>query len=105
MEELFHNVEEKQNLQLVEISAPKKFRNSERSIRLSHAIGGQAQKNDITGHKLWPSSALLVEHALANPDRFVGKRVLELGSGTGFVGIALAKWLLSSSPPSNFNLS
>lgn len=33
---------------------------------------------------------MLADHLLGSPERFAGKRVVELGAGTGLVGLALA---------------
>jgi predicted nicotinamide N-methyase len=33
---------------------------------------------------------VLADHLLGSPERFAGKRVVELGAGTGLVGLALA---------------
>jgi hypothetical protein len=43
-----------------------------------------------TGRVLWPVSVLLL--SILEPGDWAGKRCLELGSGTGAVGLALAQW-------------
>lgn len=40
---------------------------------------------------LWPGGAALIAHLAAHPDLVAGKRVLDLGAGSGLVGIAAAK--------------
>lgn len=40
---------------------------------------------------LWPGGAALIAHLAAQPDLVRGKRVLDLGAGSGLVGIAAAK--------------
>ncbi len=39
---------------------------------------------------LWPGGAALIAHLAANPAIVLGKRVLDLGAGSGLVGIAAA---------------
>ena len=39
----------------------------------------------------WPGGQAIARHALDAPERFVGKRVLDLGSGSGLCAIAAAK--------------
>ena len=39
---------------------------------------------------LWPGGAALIAHLAANPDLVRGRRVLDLGAGSGLVGIAAA---------------
>lgn len=43
-----------------------------------------------TGSKVWDSALFLVRYLEENPDLVREKRVVELGSGTGFVGLACA---------------
>jgi predicted nicotinamide N-methyase len=40
---------------------------------------------------LWPGGAALIAHLAANPDLARGRRVLDLGAGSGMVGIAALK--------------
>jgi predicted nicotinamide N-methyase len=40
---------------------------------------------------LWPGGAALIQHLAAHPDSVTGRRVLDLGAGSGMVGIAAAK--------------
>ena len=42
------------------------------------------------GWMLWPSAIGLSKYILSNPQRFAGKRVLELGCGVGMSGVAAA---------------
>lgn len=42
------------------------------------------------GWMLWPSAVGLSKYILSNPQRFAGKRVLELGCGVGMSGVAAA---------------
>ncbi|RHY16833.1 hypothetical protein DYB37_005096 [Aphanomyces astaci] len=43
--------------------------------------------SEISGQRIWPGSYLLAEYVHANPDIVTGKRVLELGAGTGLVSL------------------
>ena len=45
-----------------------------------------------TGRVLWPVSVLLLHTLAVDKARWKGKRCLELGSGTGTVGLALSEW-------------
>lgn len=47
----------------------------------------------MTGCVAWNSSHYLARWILSHPEWFVGKKCLELGSGTGIVGITLGKML------------
>ena len=40
---------------------------------------------------LWPGGAALIAHLAANPALVSGQRVLDLGAGSGLVGIAAAR--------------
>jgi predicted nicotinamide N-methyase len=44
-----------------------------------------------TGLRTWQASVRLANHLLAQPDMLAGKRILELGSGTGMLSILIAK--------------
>lgn len=46
-----------------------------------------------TGKRLWDASLALTEYFYTNPHIVKDKRILELGTGTGFCGISLAKLL------------
>jgi hypothetical protein len=50
------------------------------TLRLSAGFGS------MTGLTLWPAGFLMCEYILAHPERFRGKRVLELGIGIGMTG-------------------
>ena len=45
---------------------------------------------DGTNHRLWPASLVLSEWLCAHPEAVAGKRVVELGSGSGAVGLVCA---------------
>ncbi|KAH8070967.1 hypothetical protein JL720_11581 [Aureococcus anophagefferens] len=47
-------------------------------------------RGDGVGLRLWPAALLFAEWALADPRRFAGRSVLELGAGVGLCGLALA---------------
>ncbi|XP_011564202.3 putative protein N-methyltransferase FAM86B1 [Plutella xylostella] len=48
--------------------------------------------NGTTGLKTWEAALMLADWALCNPQVFKRKNILELGSGVGFTGIAIAKF-------------
>ncbi|KAF6224136.1 hypothetical protein HO133_010710 [Letharia lupina] len=49
------------------------------------------------GGKLWPAGIVLAEYLLRNKmDEIVGKKIIELGAGSGLVGLALAIGLKST---------
>ncbi len=50
-----------------------------------------AETSDGLGLDLWPASALLCEQLLGYPELIRGRRVLELGSGVGLVGLLAAR--------------
>ena len=54
-------------------------------------IHQRKDQGSTTGWLVWPVSAHLCEYILMHPDAFAEKRVLELGSGTGLVGICCNK--------------
>jgi predicted nicotinamide N-methyase len=43
-----------------------------------------------TGFKIWPSSAVMVQYLQYSPEMVTGKKVLELGAGTGISGLTAA---------------
>lgn len=47
---------------------------------------------DYTGHMLWPGSHALMLFILSNSRFFEGKRVLELGSGSGRKNILFTEY-------------
>jgi len=53
------------------------------TLRLGAGFGS------VTGLTLWPAGFLMCEYILACPERFRGKRVLELGVGIGMTAILL----------------
>ncbi|KAI9021865.1 hypothetical protein DFJ74DRAFT_670762 [Hyaloraphidium curvatum] len=58
------------------------------SIGIWHRLGTPL---DQVGLQVWGGAMLLSDYLLANPKLVAGKTVLELGSGTGVVGIVAAK--------------
>ncbi len=46
----------------------------------------------LSGLKLWESNVVLARFVVINNSLFKGKKVLELGAGTGIGGIAMSKW-------------
>ncbi|CAG9783869.1 unnamed protein product [Diatraea saccharalis] len=48
--------------------------------------------NGTTGMRTWEAALMLVDWALSNEDLFRNKHILELGSGVGFTGVAIAKF-------------
>ncbi|KAJ9049692.1 hypothetical protein DSO57_1021840 [Entomophthora muscae] len=58
-------------------------------------LQNQTTLNDlgVTGTVAWNSSHYLARWILSHPEWFLGKRCLELGSGTGVVGITLGKMM------------
>lgn len=59
------------------------------SICLPHS--DEIIKHGTTGFYTWEASCALSEWALANSDRFRGKKILELGCGTGLSGFVIQK--------------
>ena len=51
----------------------------------------QAQSKEISGQKLWCGSLCLMEYLTDFPHTVAGKNVLELGAGTGVVGMLCDK--------------
>lgn len=47
--------------------------------------------NGTTGLSTWPAARVLAEYCAKNRGLFIGKTVLELGCGTGLVGLAVLK--------------
>jgi len=47
--------------------------------------------NEFYGEYIWPASLFMCDFLKRNPELVKGKRVLELGSGTGIVGLYAAK--------------
>lgn len=47
--------------------------------------------NEFYGECVWPSGLVMCDFLKRNPELVEGKRVLELGSGTGIVGLYAAK--------------
>ena len=61
-------------------------------ITLDHRpdAGPRAMEADGTCDRLWPTSLALSKYLCDHPSLVAGKRVVELGSGTGAVGIICA---------------
>jgi predicted nicotinamide N-methyase len=62
-----------------------------------HAAAPNSRLSDLSDGPpywayLWPGGAALITHLAANPALVAGKRVLDLGAGSGLVGIAAAKF-------------
>jgi predicted nicotinamide N-methyase len=51
----------------------------------------QVQSKEISGQKLWCGSLCLMEYLTDFPLKIAGKNVLELGAGTGVVGMLCDK--------------
>ncbi|OQR95424.1 hypothetical protein THRCLA_07882 [Thraustotheca clavata] len=49
-----------------------------------------ATAHNEVGMKLWEAGFFLAEYALAHPEVFAKKRVIELGAGAGFTGLVMA---------------
>jgi len=47
-------------------------------------------EEDATGRVVWPAAHALAAHLCAHPDLVRGRRVVELGAGTGLVGLVAA---------------
>lgn len=45
---------------------------------------------DLTGQVLWPGARALSEYFINNPDRISNTEVLEVGAGSGFVGLVIS---------------
>ncbi|KAJ6601329.1 hypothetical protein DFH09DRAFT_969966 [Mycena vulgaris] len=59
-----------------------------------------------TGLRTWLASLVLAQHLILNPGLIHGKRILELGSGTGFLGSVVASLqLLDPAPPGTLWMS
>ena len=66
---------------------------SENVARESHiATPGtfQQQSGDLTGLRVWEAAPYLIRHMERNPECIRGKAVIDLGSGTGAVGLSAA---------------
>ncbi len=48
------------------------------------------EEADSTGHRLWPVCVALARYLCADPRLVRGKRVVELGAGTGAAGLVCA---------------
>lgn len=59
------------------------------SICLPHS--DEIIKHGTTGFYTWEASCALSEWALANNEKFKGKKILELGCGTGLCGFVIQK--------------
>ena len=60
--------------------------------------GGEGESQQLaelceqsTGCALWPAARVLISYLRARPALFAGKRALELGSGSGAVGLAMGR--------------
>jgi len=51
----------------------------------------QSEKKEISGQKLWCGSLGVIEYILSNPEYVLNKKVIELGAGTGLVGMVSKK--------------
>jgi predicted nicotinamide N-methyase len=49
-----------------------------------------------TAHAVWPLSFLMLEYVIRHREEFDGKTVLDIGSGTGFNGLQLARLYTSA---------
>ena len=56
----------------------------------SHAAAVSAGEADGTNVRLWPTSLVLCNFLCDHPEYVAGKRVIELGSGSGAVGLVCA---------------
>lgn len=54
-------------------------------IQLGHEMAVES-----TGARIWPSANVLVDFLCENNEYVKGKMIVELGSGTGIVGLAAA---------------
>jgi len=70
------------------------------SLRLAHPASGLRRLAEARGEDdppppywawVWGGGAALARYVLDNPARVAGRRVLDLGAGSGIVGIAAAK--------------
>lgn len=50
-----------------------------------------SNNNEISGQKLWCGSLVLIEYLLDNKDFIINNNIIELGSGTGLVGMLCKK--------------
>jgi len=63
------------------------------AYKLSLHIGDVALfPHGLSGLKLWESNIVLARFVVMNNEIFKNKKVLELGAGTGIVGITVQKW-------------
>jgi hypothetical protein len=54
-------------------------------------MANRAKQTEISGQKLWCGSLGLIQHILNNPSLVDGKVVVELGAGTGVLGMVCAR--------------
>lgn len=62
------------------------------NLSMRHAIAylGHNFPKDLQGLFLWPASEAMAEFSLQNAHLFANKKVVEIGSGTGLFGLAIA---------------
>mmetsp|Transcript_37480 Transcript_37480/g.38165 ORF Transcript_37480/g.38165 Transcript_37480/m.38165 type:complete len:236 (+) Transcript_37480:49-756(+) len=56
-------------------------------LPISKLMGLQEMSSEISGQKLWCGSIALMEYILSNPNLITGKQIIELGAGTGVLGM------------------
>lgn len=65
--------------------------NSDGLIRIQQGVFQHTKENDQTGAVVWDDAVMLAWHLISKEKQFFfGKNILELGSGTGFLGIAIS---------------
>ena len=70
-------------------AAPFSIREADRE-NLCHSFG-ESPKDDLTGLSIWASAYVLAHWLVVEEGSLEGRAVMELGSGCGLAGIALAK--------------
>lgn len=70
------------------------FANGSIRISVEEELGSQqiiGQDEDVTGHRVWPTATIFCKYLCDHKALLENKRVLDLGAGTGLVGLVAAR--------------